>query len=82
MLEDLKKQVLKANVAVPNYDLETLVQSNVSAINEVPGLVVIKPSDVSYDDMAAKDMDQPFLEKYDLRKHGAAVFYEKSKANG
>jgi len=56
MLDDLKQQVLKANLALPRYGLVTFTWGNVSAVDRESGLVVIKPSGVEYDDMTADDM--------------------------
>lgn len=56
MLEALKKEVLKANLMLKKLDLITFTWGNVSAIDRESGLIVIKPSGVSYDEMTAKDM--------------------------
>ena len=56
MLEDLKRQVLEATLALPKHNLVTLTWGNVSAIDRASGLVVIKPSGVEYDVMRAEDM--------------------------
>lgn len=56
MLEDLKKQVLEANLELPKRNLVTYTWGNVSAIDRDKGLVVIKPSGVSYETMKADDM--------------------------
>ncbi len=56
MLESLKKQVLNANLALPKYGLVTFTWGNVSGIDRERGLVVIKPSGVSYDGMSEQDM--------------------------
>ncbi|KOC90327.1 L-ribulose-5-phosphate 4-epimerase, partial [Winslowiella iniecta] len=56
MLEQLKQQVLEANLALPRYGLVTFTWGNVSAIDRSRGLVVIKPSGVSYEVMTAEDM--------------------------
>lgn len=56
MLKKLKQQVLEANLLLPKYGLVTFTWGNVSAIDRERGLVVIKPSGVSYDDMTAEDM--------------------------
>lgn len=56
MLEELKQQVLEANLDLPKYGLVTFTWGNVSAINADRTLIVIKPSGVSYDDMKADDM--------------------------
>lgn len=56
MLEALKKQVLEANLLLPRYGLVTFTWGNVSGRDPETGLVVIKPSGVSYDGMTAEDM--------------------------
>ena len=56
MLEELKKNVCEANVLLPVYKLVTFTWGNVSAIDREAGLVVIKPSGVSYDNMTPEDM--------------------------
>lgn len=56
MLEQLKQQVLEANLMLPKYGLVTFTWGNVSAVDRQNGLVVIKPSGVEYDGMTADDM--------------------------
>ncbi|WNN46567.1 MULTISPECIES: L-ribulose-5-phosphate 4-epimerase [Winslowiella] len=56
MLEQLKQQVLEANLALPRYGLVTFTWGNVSAIDRESGLMVIKPSGVSYALMTVDDM--------------------------
>ncbi|MBN6078392.1 L-ribulose-5-phosphate 4-epimerase [Aggregatibacter actinomycetemcomitans] len=56
MLKTLKEKVLKANLALPKYNLVTFTWGNVSAIDREKNLVVIKPSGVEYDVMTAEDM--------------------------
>ena len=56
MLEQLKKDVLEANLSLPEYKLVTFTWGNVSGIDREKGLVVIKPSGVEYDVMTADDM--------------------------
>ncbi|NLO41030.1 MAG: L-ribulose-5-phosphate 4-epimerase [Ruminiclostridium sp.] len=56
MLEKLKEQVLQANLVLPRYGLVTFTWGNVSAIDRETGLVVIKPSGVSYDAMTTEDL--------------------------
>ena len=56
MLEKLKEEVLKANLLLPKHGLVTFTWGNVSGIDRETGLVVIKPSGVDYDGMAAGDM--------------------------
>ena len=56
MLEELKIQVLQANLLLPEYNLVTFTWGNVSGIDRESGLVVIKPSGVSYNGMTKDDM--------------------------
>ena len=56
MLEELKGQVYRANLLLPEHGLVTFTWGNVSGIDRSKGLVVIKPSGVSYDAMQADDM--------------------------
>lgn len=56
MLEELKRRVYEQNMALVKNGLVTLTWGNVSAIDRKKGLVVIKPSGVSYEKMTANDM--------------------------
>ena len=56
MLKALKKQVLEANLMLPEHRLVTFTWGNVSGIDRKRGLVVIKPSGVPYETMTAEDM--------------------------
>ena len=56
MLEELKKDVCKANLLLPKYNLVTFTWGNVSALDRKTGLVVIKPSGVPYENMSEDDM--------------------------
>ena len=56
MLEQLKAEVLAANLALPAHGLVTFTWGNVSAVDETRKLMVIKPSGVGYDVMKAEDM--------------------------
>ena len=56
MLEDLKQKVCKANLDLVKHGLVIFTWGNVSAIDRESGLVVIKPSGVSYDAMKPEDM--------------------------
>lgn len=51
MLDQLKREVLAANLALPAHGLVTLTWGNVSGIDREQGLVVIKPSGVAYDEL-------------------------------
>ena len=56
MLEQLKQEVLEANLLLPKYGLITFTWGNVSGVDREKGLMVIKPSGVEYDTMTAEDM--------------------------
>ncbi|AOR65605.1 L-ribulose-5-phosphate 4-epimerase [Pectobacterium wasabiae] len=56
MLETLKRQVLEANLALPQHNLVTFTWGNVSAVDRQRGLMVIKPSGVEYSAMTLEDM--------------------------
>ena len=56
MLEELKQKVFKANLDLVKQGLVIFTWGNVSGIDREKGLVVIKPSGVSYDEMKASDM--------------------------
>lgn len=56
MLEQLKQDVFKANLELVNHGLVIFTWGNVSGINRDEGLVVIKPSGVSYSTMKSSDM--------------------------
>ena len=56
MLEELKREVLDANLELVRRNLVILTWGNVSAIDRKTGLVVIKPSGVEYDNMTVDDM--------------------------
>lgn len=56
MLEDLKKKVFDANMALPRHGLVTFTWGNASAVDRERGLVVIKPSGIEYEAMTAADM--------------------------
>ena len=56
MLEQLKEQVFRANLLLPKHGLVTFTWGNVSGVEREQGLVVIKPSGVSYDEMQVEDM--------------------------
>jgi L-ribulose-5-phosphate 4-epimerase len=56
MLESLKQKVFENNILLKEYNLVTFTWGNVSGIDRESGLVVIKPSGVSYEKMTADDM--------------------------
>lgn len=53
MLNQLKEQVLEANLLLPKHELVTFTWGNVSGIDRESGLVVIKPSGIPYDMLSA-----------------------------
>lgn len=56
MVEELKEKVFKANIDLVKHGLVIFTWGNVSAVDREKGLVVIKPSGVSYETMKASDM--------------------------
>ncbi|OLS36752.1 L-ribulose-5-phosphate 4-epimerase [Bacillus sp. MRMR6] len=56
MLEQLKKNVLEANLQLPKHGLVTFTWGNVSGIDREQGLVVIKPSGVPYEELKMDDL--------------------------
>ena len=56
MLEKLKKEVCRANLELVRHGLVIFTWGNVSGIDRETGLVVIKPSGVSYENMKPSDM--------------------------
>ena len=56
MLEQLKQRVYEANMALPAHGLVTFTWGNVSGIDRASGLVVIKPSGVSYEALTPEKM--------------------------
>ncbi len=56
MLEKLKEDVFRANLELVRHGLVVMTWGNVSGIDRASGLMVIKPSGVSYDEMTAGDM--------------------------
>lgn len=56
MSEELKRQVLEANLALPQHNLVTLTWGNVSAVDRERGVLIIKPSGVDYRVMTVEDM--------------------------
>lgn len=51
MLEELRRQVWEANMELPRKGLVTYTWGNASGIDREKGLVVIKPSGVSYEEL-------------------------------
>ena len=56
MLEELKQEILEANLLLPKYGLVVFTWGNVSGIDREKGIVAIKPSGVEYDEMKADDI--------------------------
>ena len=56
MLDSLKSDVFTANLDLVKHGLVIFKWGNVSGIEREKGLVVIKPSGVSYDEMTVEDM--------------------------
>lgn len=56
MLEQLKEQVFQANLELVKHGLVIFTWGNVSGIDREKGLVVIKPSGISYEELKPKDM--------------------------
>lgn len=56
MLETLKEKVWRANLDLVRFGLVTLTFGNVSGLDRDKGLVAIKPSGRSYDDLKPEDM--------------------------
>ena len=55
-MDALKQQVFQANLDIKNHGLVLFTWGNVSGIDREKGLVVIKPSGVSYTNMSVEDM--------------------------
>jgi L-ribulose-5-phosphate 4-epimerase len=56
MLEELRKEVWRANMALPENGLVTWTSGNVSGRDPESGLVVIKPSGVLFEDLTPENM--------------------------
>jgi L-ribulose-5-phosphate 4-epimerase len=56
MLEELKREVFEANLALVRHGLVTLTFGNVSAIDRGQGIYAIKPSGVPYDNLTSADI--------------------------
>ncbi len=56
MLHQLKQQVLEANLRLPSSGLVSLTWGNVSGLDPGTGLMVIKPSGVSYSSLRDDDL--------------------------
>ena len=56
MLRTLREQVYEANMSLPKHGLVTFTWGNVSGIDRVKGLFVIKPSGVPYEELTPECM--------------------------
>ena len=56
MLKKLKEAVWQANLALPRHGLAMFTWGNVSGVDRERGVMVIKPSGVSYEEMTPEDM--------------------------
>src|SRR3954469_1750857 len=56
MLEELKREVYEANVALPKQGLINLTFGNASAIDRAKGIFAIKPSGVDYSSLTPADI--------------------------
>lgn len=56
MLEKLKHEVLEANLSLVQFGLVTLTWGNVSGIDRVKKLAIIKPSGIDYDKLTLDDL--------------------------
>jgi L-ribulose-5-phosphate 4-epimerase len=68
LLENLKRKVLEANLELPKRNLVIYTWGNVSAIDREKGLVVIKPSGISYEDLKIEDL--PVIDLYGNKVEG------------
>ena len=56
MLEELREQVLAANLALPRHGLVKLTSGNASGIDRERSVMAIKPSGVRYETLTAADL--------------------------
>jgi L-ribulose-5-phosphate 4-epimerase len=56
LLEELRHEVWKHNLVLPKYGLVVMTSGNISGRDPETGLVVIKPSGYSYEEMSPADM--------------------------
>ncbi|MFF4259869.1 L-ribulose-5-phosphate 4-epimerase AraD [Streptomyces sp. NPDC001663] len=54
--DGLRREVLEANLAIPQVGLATLTWGNVSGVDREAGAFVIKPSGVRYEDLTIDDL--------------------------
>ena len=56
MYDELKQQVFQANLDLQRHGLVVFTWGNVSAVDRAAGIVAIKPSGVSYDDLTPESI--------------------------
>ena len=56
LLESLRNEVWKCNLMLPRYGLVVMTSGNISGRDPETGLVVIKPTSYSYEEMTPADM--------------------------
>jgi L-ribulose-5-phosphate 4-epimerase len=56
LLESMRNEVWKYNLLLPKYGLVVMTSGNISGRDPETGLVVIKPSGYSYEEMTSADM--------------------------
>jgi L-ribulose-5-phosphate 4-epimerase len=56
MFDDLKEKVLQANLNLAKYNLVTLTFGNASGFDREKGLMAIKPSGISYEQLKVEDI--------------------------
>jgi L-ribulose-5-phosphate 4-epimerase len=71
-IDQLKEDVFKANLALPEFGLVTLTWGNVSGVDRENGLMVIKPSGVPYEKLTAENMVVVELETGEVLESGLA----------
>ncbi|MFF9194100.1 L-ribulose-5-phosphate 4-epimerase AraD [Streptomyces sp. NPDC014779] len=54
--QELRREVLEANLRIPRAGLATLTWGNVSGVDRQAGVFVIKPSGVAYEDLREEDL--------------------------
>ena len=69
MLENLKKEVLEANLELVKHNLVIFTWGNVSGIDREKNLIAIKPSGVSYDEMKANVVEGDLKPSSDTSTH-------------
>jgi len=69
MLEQLKQEVLDANLLLPKMGMVVFTWGNVSAIDREKGIIAIKPSGVDYDQLKLEDIVLVDLEGHVVEGH-------------